>query len=123
MTKNSRYYTIGMVAEMLNIHPHTLREYEREELISPMRTSGNIRLYSEDNIEEIKFIREMTQDLGVNLAGVDIILRMKKQIEDLHKMVENIEELVRRKIEKENSRKSALAPKKKTSIIKIERVD
>lgn len=123
MVKNNKYYTIGMVAEMLNIHPHTLREYEREELILPMRTSGNIRLYSEDNIEEIRFIREMTQDMGVNLAGVDIILRMKRQIEDLHHIMENIEESVREKIEKENSRKSALAPKKKTSIIKIERMD
>ncbi len=123
MVKNNKYYTIGVVAEMLNIHPHTLREYEREELILPMRTSGNIRLYSEDNIEEIRFIREMTQDMGVNLAGVDIILRMKRQIEDLHHIIENIEEPLREKIEKENSRKSALTPKKKTSIIKIERVD
>lgn len=123
MVKDNRYYTIGAVAEILNIHPHTLREYEREELISPMRTSGNIRLYSEDDIEEIRFIREMTQGLGVNLAGVDIILRMKRQIEDLHHIMENVEELVREKIEKENLRKSALTPKKKTSIIKIERVD
>ncbi len=122
------YYTIGMVAEILNIHPHTLREYEREGLIRPKRTAGNIRLFTEKDIEDIKFIREMTQELGVNLAGVDIIMRMKRQIEQLHQVIENLEEALRKKIEEEMARKGSLVEKKsshpaKVIEIKIERED
>ncbi|WP_022670338.1 MerR family transcriptional regulator [Hippea alviniae] len=120
------YYTIGMVAEILNIHPHTLREYEREGLIRPKRTAGNIRLFTEKDIEDIKFIREMTQELGVNLAGVDIIMRMKRQIEQLHQVIENLEEALRKRIEEEISRKGSLVEKKashpaRVIEIKIER--
>ena len=113
------FYTIGMVAEILNIHPHTLREYEREELIKPSRSSGNIRLYSDKDIDDIKFIREMTQGLGVNLAGVDIIMRMKNQIEELHTIIENLEKALRKKIEEEHKRKGSLLVKKPTNIVQI----
>ncbi len=118
--KKEGFYTIGMVAQILNIHPHTLREYERQELIKPSRTAGNIRLYSEKDIEDIKFIREMTQELGVNLAGVDIIMRMKRQIEELHRIIENLEEALRKKIEEENRRKTSLVKKRPSSIVQIE---
>ncbi len=117
--KNNGYYTIGMVAEILNIHPHTLREYEREGLIKPIRTTGNIRLYTDKDIEDIKFIREMTQELGVNLAGVDIIMRMRKQIEQLHEIIENLEQALRKKIEEEQARKSSLVKKEPAHIVEI----
>ncbi len=113
------YYSIGMVAEMLEIHPHTIREYEREGLIRTKRTPGGIRIYTDEDIEEIKFIRELTQGLGVNLAGVDIILRMKRQIEELHEVIENLEDRLRRKIEEEYARKTALSPKRETTIVEI----
>ncbi len=119
MKRKNGYYTIGMVAEILNVHPHTLREYEREGLINPIRTTGNIRLYTDDDIEDIKFIREMTQELGVNLAGVDIIMRMKRQIEQLHEVIENLEKALRRKIEEEQARKSSLVKKKPSNIVEI----
>ena len=119
MRKKNGYYTIGMVAEILNVHPHTLREYEREGLINPIRTSGNIRLYTDDDIEDIKFIREMTQELGVNLAGVDIIMRMKRQIEQLHEVIENLEKALRKKIEEEQARKNSLVEKKPSHIVEI----
>ncbi len=118
--KKEGFYTIGMVAEILNIHPHTLREYEREGLIKPSRTSGNIRLYSDSDLEDVKFIREMTQGLGVNLAGVDIIMRMKRQIEELHDIIENLEKALRKKIEEEYQRKGSLSVRKPTSIVSIE---
>ncbi len=118
--KKDGFYTIGMVAELLNIHPHTLREYERQDLIKPSRTAGNIRLYSEKDIEDIKFIREMTQELGVNLAGVDIIMRMRRQIEELHKIIENLEETLRKKIEEEEKRKKSLMKKQPSEIVQIE---
>ncbi|AEA34047.1 MerR family transcriptional regulator [Hippea maritima] len=125
MGRKKGFYTIGMVAEILNIHPHTLREYEREGLIRPKRTAGNIRIYTDEDIEDIKFIREMTQELGVNLAGVDIIMRMKRQIEQLHSVIESLESTLRKKIEEENARRSSLVKKEPSHIveIKIERDD
>ena len=74
-------YLISIVAKILEIHPQTLRQYERENLITPSRSDGRIRLYSQRDIERIKMILRLTRELGVNLAGVDIILRLKEQID------------------------------------------
>jgi MerR family transcriptional regulator, heat shock protein HspR len=76
-------YLISAVAEILNIHPQTLRQYEREGLIKPSRTNGKIRLYSQKDIDHIKYVLTLTRELGVNLAGVDIILQLNKKIEVL----------------------------------------
>ncbi|NWF66712.1 MAG: helix-turn-helix transcriptional regulator [Campylobacterales bacterium] len=76
-------YLISVVAKILNIHPQTLRQYEREGLIAPSRTQGKMRLYSQKDIDKIKMLLRLTRDLGVNLAGVDIILRLKDKIEHL----------------------------------------
>ncbi len=81
-------YLISVVAKVLNIHPQTLRQYEREGLITPSRTEGKTRLYSQKDIDRIKTILRLTRDLGVNLAGVDIILRLKEQIEEMEKEIE-----------------------------------
>jgi len=74
-------YLISIVAKILEIHPQTLRQYERENLITPARSDGRIRLYSQRDIDKIKMILRLTRELGVNLAGVDIVLRLKEQIE------------------------------------------
>ena len=81
-------YLISVVAKVLNIHPQTLRQYEREGLITPSRTEGKTRLYSQKDIDRIKTILRLTRDLGVNLAGVDIILRLKEQMEEMEKEIE-----------------------------------
>lgn len=83
-------FTIGVVAEMLNAHPQTLRLYEREGLVKPSRPSGNTRVYSQRDVEQIRAILHLTRDLGVNLAGVAVILSMR---EPLRKMQQSIEEL------------------------------
>ncbi len=86
MEKNSYVepvFLISAVAEILNIHPQTLRQYEREGLIKPSRTNGKIRLYSQKDIDHIKYVLTLTRELGVNLAGVDIILQLNKKIENL----------------------------------------
>ena len=70
------YYMISAVAQKYNIHPQTLRLYEREGLLKPSRTEGNTRLYSEEDLEQLETILSLTRDLGVNLAGVEIILNM-----------------------------------------------
>lgn len=76
-------YLISAVAEILSIHPQTLRQYEREGLIKPSRTNGKIRLYSQKDIDHIKYVLTLTRNLGVNLAGVDIILQLNQKIEIL----------------------------------------
>lgn len=78
-------YLISIVAKILDIHPQTLRQYERENLISPSRSEGRIRLYSQRDIDRIKLILRLTRELGVNLAGVDIILNLKETIDAMEK--------------------------------------
>ena len=76
-------YLISVVAKILDIHPQTLRQYERENLICPSRSNGRIRLYSQRDIDKIKLILRLTRELGVNLAGVDIILRLKNNVDEM----------------------------------------
>ncbi|MEZ5317626.1 MAG: helix-turn-helix transcriptional regulator [Vicinamibacterales bacterium] len=75
------YYMISAVASRYNIHPQTLRLYEREGLLKPSRTEGNTRLYSDEDLQELETILALTRDLGVNLAGVEIILNMRRKME------------------------------------------
>ncbi|MGI0407327.1 MerR family DNA-binding transcriptional regulator [Helicobacter sp. MIT 00-7814] len=81
-------YLISVVARILEIHPQTLRQYEKEGLIAPGRTDGKMRLYSQRDIDKIKTILRLTRDLGVNLAGVDIILRLKERLDELDSMLD-----------------------------------
>jgi len=76
-------YLISVVSKILDIHPQTLRQYERENLICPSRSNGRIRLYSQRDIDKIKLILRLTRELGVNLAGVDIILRLKHNVDEM----------------------------------------
>jgi len=76
-------YLISIVAKILDIHPQTLRQYERENLVCPSRTNGRIRIYSQRDIDRIKLILRLTRELGVNLAGVDIILRLKENVDSM----------------------------------------
>jgi MerR family transcriptional regulator, heat shock protein HspR len=73
-------YLIGVVADMLKVHPQTLRLYERKGLVRPSRTVGRTRMYSEDDVDDIRRILRLTRDLGVNLAGVEIILKMRRHM-------------------------------------------
>ena len=78
---------ISAVAQRYNIHPQTLRMYEREGLIRPSRTEGNTRLYSQDDLEQLETILTLTRDLGVNLAGVEIILNMRQKMDRMQREV------------------------------------
>jgi MerR family transcriptional regulator/heat shock protein HspR len=89
------YYMISLVAERYNIHPQTLRLYEREGLLKPSRTEGNTRLYSEEDLEQLETILSLTRDLGVNLAGVEIILNMRRKIERMQGEVNEFMEYVK----------------------------
>ncbi len=81
-------YTISVVAEQFGIHPQTLRLYEREGLLKPSRTDGNTRLYTDTDIERLDLILSLTRDLGVNLAGVEIILNMRLKMEAMQVQME-----------------------------------
>jgi MerR family transcriptional regulator/heat shock protein HspR len=83
-------YLISVVAKALNIHPQTLRQYEREGLVTPSRTNGKMRLYSQRDIDRINLILRLTRDLGVNLAGVDIILQFKDKIDEMESEIEEL---------------------------------
>jgi len=85
-------YLISVVAKVLNIHPQTLRQYEREGLIEPSRTQGRMRLYSQRDIDRIKLILRLTRELGVNLAGVDIIMQLKEKIDAMQKEIDSLRE-------------------------------
>jgi MerR family transcriptional regulator/heat shock protein HspR len=78
-----KYYMISVVAKSYGIHPQTLRLYEREGLLKPSRTEGNTRLYSEEDLRQLEVILNLTRDLGVNLAGVEIILNMRGKMEQM----------------------------------------
>jgi MerR family transcriptional regulator/heat shock protein HspR len=88
---------ISVVAEMFSVHPQTLRAYEREGLLRPARTDGNTRLYSEDDLERIELILRLTKDLGVNLAGVEVILNMRERMGEMQgRMNEMLREVLQR---------------------------
>ena len=88
-------YLISIVADMLKIHPQTLRLYERRGLIRPSRTLGQTRLYSAEDVEEIQRVLRLTRDLGVNLAGVEIILKMRRRMLEMQRQTEDLLHYVR----------------------------
>jgi MerR family transcriptional regulator/heat shock protein HspR len=81
---------IGVVAGMLGVHPQTLRFYEKKGLVRPSRTVGRTRMYSDEDVEEIARLLRLTRDLGVNLAGVEIILKMRRRMVDMQKQIEDL---------------------------------
>lgn len=100
--KGKGYYMISAVAETYGIHPQTLRLYEREGLLSPSRTEGNTRLYSEEDLRQLETILNLTRDLGVNLAGVEIILNMRLKMEKMQREISEFIEYVQREIGKQD---------------------
>jgi len=88
--KHKPLYTISVVSEMVGLHPQTIRQYEKIGFLAPYRTEGNTRLYSEDNLEQLRLIVTLTKEKGVNIAGVEVILKMAEQIDDLKLRIENM---------------------------------
>jgi MerR family transcriptional regulator, heat shock protein HspR len=96
MTDRSKpLYMIGVVADMLKVHPQTLRFYEKKGLIQPSRSEGHTRMYSPDDVEEIARLLRLTRDLGVNLAGAEIIIKMRRRMIEMQKQIEDLLSYVR----------------------------
>jgi MerR family transcriptional regulator/heat shock protein HspR len=89
------YVMISIIAERYNIHPQTLRLYEREGLIKPARTNGNTRLYGEDEIRKLEMILTLTRDLGVNLAGVEVVLQLARMMHEADVEFDRILDFIR----------------------------
>ena len=95
MASPRKYVMISSVAERFDIHPQTLRLYEREGLLNPTRSDGNTRLYDAETLSRLETILTLTRDMGVNLAGVEVILRLRGQIGQLHDRIEELEDRLR----------------------------
>jgi MerR family transcriptional regulator/heat shock protein HspR len=96
--KGKAAYMISAVAEQYEIHPQTLRLYEREGLLTPSRSEGNTRLYTDEDLERLEVILKLTRDLGVNLAGVEIILNMREKMEAMQQQIEGFVETLNQEL-------------------------
>ena len=100
--QGGKHYMISVVAKSYDIHPQTLRLYEREGLLKPSRTDGNTRLYSEDDLHQLEVILSLTRDLGVNLAGVEIVLNMRRKMEQMQAEMSEFVGWVKDELERAN---------------------
>jgi len=96
--KSKAAYMISAVAQNYGVHPQTLRLYEREGLLKPSRTEGNTRLYTDQDIERLELILSLTRDMGVNLAGVQVVLNLRARMEQMHREMKDFVELVQREM-------------------------
>ncbi len=124
--RKHKYYHISSVARMFNVHPQTLRLYEREGLLQPSRSEGNTRLYSDEDLKKLEFILNLTRELGVNLAGVEVVLNMRDRMDRMEREVNEFLEFIRREFyqgneEEFDKKKNALVRIHRAKIIKLER--
>ena len=96
--KGKGAYMISVVAEMYDIHPQTLRLYEREGLLKPSRSEGNTRLYTEEDLKRLEFILSLARDLGVNIAGIGIILNMRERMENMQQQMQDFVQRVQQEV-------------------------
>jgi len=111
---------ISVVSEMLGIHPQTLRIYEREGFIKPRRSGGNTRLYSEEDVERLEMVLRLTRELGVNLAGVEVILSMREKMEQMQREMDetivHLREELSREIARREEARHALVPIRRITV-------
>jgi MerR family transcriptional regulator/heat shock protein HspR len=121
-SKAAKKYTISVVAEQYGVHPQTLRLYEREGLIKPSRSAKGTRYYTEEDVQRLELILNLTRDLGVNLAGVEIILNMREKMNRMQREFENFIQYVRENIAQQmfttdERSKSALVPRRRIEMV------
>jgi MerR family transcriptional regulator/heat shock protein HspR len=112
MKKETReaYYMISVVSRRFDVHPQTLRLYEREGLLKPSRTDGNTRLYSDEDLERLTRILRLTRELGVNLAGVEVILKMQEAMDSMEKDFNRLLASLREELQKRREEAAARPP-------------
>jgi len=113
-------YMIGVVAARYNIHPQTLRLYEREGLLRPSRTEGKTRLYSDENLERLEFILSLVRDLGVNLAGVEVVLDLRSRMQHMQDEMSDVLEAMKQRMREAGlDPGDSRAPLKSTGLVKL----
>ena len=118
-----KYWMISAVAERFGIHPQTLRLYEREGLLNPTRSAGNTRLYDEETLERLETILFLTRELGVNLAGVEVILSLREQLEQMREEMDRALRIAREELQDRRSgiqRQHALVRIERRTLMKVE---
>src|SRR3954468_1095359 len=93
-------YMISVAADLVGMHPQTLRIYEAKGLVSPKRTRGNTRLYSEADLDRLRLIQRLTTELGLNLAGVELVLRLEDELRKAHERIDRLQSQVREEVQK-----------------------
>ena len=116
--KSRGSYMISAVAEMYGIHPQTLRLYEREGLLKPSRTEGNTRYYTDEDLQRLEFILSLARDLGVNIAGMAIILQMRERMEEMQRQIQEFVQYIQQEV---LTRASAAADPSKGAIVPVRR--
>src|SRR5579864_6255862 len=114
-------FMISAIAEQFQVHPQTLRLYEREGLLKPSRSEGNTRLYTEDDVERLEVILKLTRDLGVNLAGVEIILNMREKMEEMQRQIEQFVSSLNTEIHQRGRPAPSESPNSLIPVIEIRR--
>ena len=96
---NRARYMISVAADLVGMHPQTLRIYEQRGLVNPQRTAGNTRLYCDDDIERLQLIQRLTSDLGLNLAGVELVLRLEDELQKAHAQIDRLQRKLRDEVQ------------------------
>jgi MerR family transcriptional regulator, heat shock protein HspR len=99
-TSERPIYMISVAAELVGMHPQTLRVYETKGLVRPQRTPGGTRLYSEADIERLRIVQRLTTELGLNLAGVELVLRLEDELRKAHAQIERLQQQLRQEVQK-----------------------
>src|SRR5262245_32555614 len=118
-SKSKAAYMISVVAEQYQIHPQTLRLYEREGLLKPSRSDGNTRLYTPSDLERLEVILHLTRDLGVNLAGVEIILNMREKMGEMQSQIQQFIASLNSELAARNASRSAANSDRNSSLIPV----
>lgn len=120
MKRKKGYFSISAVAKMFSVHQQTIRLYEKEGLISPKRSTGNTRLFEEEDVERLEEVIHLTHNLGINLAGVEMILKLQKQIKKMQKEINTLFKQTEKELARdaENSREIAKLTAAKISELK-----
>ena len=123
--KSKAAYMISAVAEQYAIHPQTLRLYEREGLLAPSRSDGNTRLYTDEDLERLEFILNLARDLGVNIAGIAIVLQMRERMEEMNRQMQGFVDYVREemlsRMQQQQNPGVGLVPFSRTTLVTVKK--
>src|ERR1700679_3809551 len=117
--RKKAFYSISAVAKMFSVHQQTIRLYEKQGFISPKRSTGNTRLFAEEDVDRLEEIIYLTHQLRINLAGVEMILKLKKQINNMQKQMNQLFDETQKELEKESETSKVMARESATKLLSL----